>query len=121
MYGLPYDFDGTKLVGRSLLQACFGLYQLQLHFDGDLAISVESAVAYKQDPTGDLKRISVPDIPGSPPPLLKLLGRKIVNVVGDDKGTLTLEFDDGQMFQCLEEGDKYESYQINIGKNLIIV
>ncbi len=121
MYGLPEDFDGTKFVGRVLLQVCFGLYQLQLHFDGELSISVQSAVAYKQDRTGDLKRLSVPEIPASPPPLLKLLEHKIVKAFGDDKGTLTLEFDDGQMLQCLEEGSKYESYDINLGKSLIIV
>jgi hypothetical protein len=121
VYGLPRDFDGAKLVGRQLLQVCFGLYQLQLHFDGELSISVESAVAYKEDPNEELTRVSIPDLAASRPPLLHLLHHKIVNALGDDKGTLTLEFDNRQVLQCLDEGEKYESYQINIGKSLIIV
>ena len=40
---------------------------------------------------------------------------------GDDEGTLTMEFDDGQILQCLEARSPYESYQIIQGDHQIIV
>ena len=50
MYGLPKDFDGSRLVGRFLLQICYGIGQVQLRFDGTLTIAVTSSLLFKALP-----------------------------------------------------------------------
>jgi hypothetical protein len=121
MYGLPKDFDCGRLVGRFLEQICYGLYQIQLRFDQALTISVESSFLYKDPAAPQPKRIDIPGGPAIQSCLLHLLHHTIVKASGDDEGTLTLEFDNGHVLQCLENEGPYESYQINIGDRLIIV
>ena len=121
MYGLPKDFDATQLVGRFLEQICYGPYQIQLRFDQRLTISVESAFLYCDQAVREPKRIDIPGDPTIQSDLLHLLHRTIVKASGDDNGTLTLEFDNRHVLQCLEKDGPYESYQINIGEQLIIV
>jgi len=120
MYGLPKDFDGKRLVGHELVQVCFGLYQIQLHFHERLSIFVESAFLYSDSPTSETTKIALPDLPQTQAKLLQLLQHTIVNAYGDKKGTLTLAFDNGHVLQCLERPD-YEAYQIQQGDELIIV
>ncbi len=58
------------------------------------------------------RRIDIPGEPAVQSALLRLLHHTIVKAFGDDEGTLTMEFDDGQILQCLEARSPYESYQI---------
>jgi hypothetical protein len=120
VYGLPKGFDGSRLAGRLLQQICFGLYQVQLRFDGKLTIAVESTFLYKDSSASDPKRIGIPDLPGVQSDLLRLLHHKIVSAFGDVGGTLTLEFDDGLVLQCLDR-PHYEAYQIMLGDEEIVV
>jgi len=47
MYGLPKNFDGSFLIGRSLELLCFSANQVNLHFGLDVSISVTSALCYQ--------------------------------------------------------------------------
>ena len=121
MYGLPKDFDGNRLVGRFLEQICYGVAQIQLRFDEALTVAVESSFLYQDPAAPQPKRIDIPGEPAIQSDLLHLLHHTIVKAYGDDKGTLTMEFDTGHILQCLEHEGPYESYQINFGNQLIIV
>lgn len=121
MYGLPKDFDGSRLVGRFLEQICFGLYQIQLRFDKEVTIAVTSSFVYKDSATSDAKTISFPDPPEVKSQLLQLLHCTIVKASGDQEGTLTLEFDNGHILQCLDDSSCYEAYEIIFPDKHIIV
>jgi hypothetical protein len=47
MYGLPKDFDGGFLVGRTLEMVCFSENQMALHFGAEISITIESAFSYR--------------------------------------------------------------------------
>lgn len=115
MYGLPEGFDGTRLIGRFLLQISFGRYQIQLRFDEKVTIAVESGFVYRDSSTSAPRAIDIPDLPATQSELLQLLHHKVVNAFGDKEGTLTLEFDHGAALQCLDDEPCYEAYQIMLG------
>jgi Family of unknown function (DUF6188) len=122
MYGLPKDFDGSRLVGRFLQQICYGLYQIQLHFDERLTIAIESTLLYRDSAmASDPKRIHIPDVPTLRSDLLQLLHHAITNASGDQEGTLAMEFDNGHVLQCLDDQPGYEAYEIKMGDESIIV
>ena len=121
MYGLPKDFDGSRLVGRFLLQICYGIGQVQLRFDGTLIHSGYKLAIVQSPAAPQPRRIDIPGEPAVQSALLRLLHHTIVKAFGDDEGTLTMEFDDGQILQCLEARSPYESYQIIQGDHQIIV
>ena len=129
MYGLPKDFDCGRLVGKFLVQVCFGLYQVQLHFhpdqpfsnEPDLKIFITGKTLYRDSATSEVKVVDFPAAPAVYSELLKLLHHTTVHVFGDNEGTLTLEFDDGQILQCLDDNPAYEAYEIRLGGELIIV
>jgi Family of unknown function (DUF6188) len=121
MYGLPKDFDGSRLVGHFLLQICYGVGQIQLRFDETLTIAVTSSLLYKDPAVSQPKKIDIPGPPAIQSDLLNLLHHNIVKAFGDDEGTLTMEFDDGHVLQCLDNQPGYEAYEIKIGNESIIV
>jgi hypothetical protein len=120
VYGLPRDFDASGLPGQSLVQICFGVGQIQLRFDKDLTIAVTSAFLYKDSPVSDARTINIPDLPAVQSSLLQLLHHTIAKAHGNEEGTLTLEFDNGHVLQCLDQ-PYYEAYQIIQGEDQIIV
>ena len=121
VYGLPKDFDGSRLIGCFLEQICYGIAQIQLRFDKRLVIAVTSSLLYKDPAAPHSKRIDIPSEPAIQSDLLHLLHHAIVRAFGDDKGTLTMEFDSGHILQCSEREDPYESYEIIFGDEIIIV
>ncbi|PYV51814.1 MAG: hypothetical protein DMG98_25330 [Acidobacteria bacterium] len=121
MYGLPKDFDGSRLVGRFLQQICYGVGQIQLRFDEALTIAVTSSFLYKNPAASQPKKIAIPGPPAIQCDLLHLLHHSIVKAFGDDEGTLTMEFDDGHVLRCLDDQPGYEAYEIKMGDESIIV
>lgn len=121
MYGLPKEFDATTLVGQLLVQVCFGVGQIQLHFDKSLTIAVTSAFWYRDSAASGPQRINIPGSHAVQCHLLQLLHRTILSARGDEFGTLTLEFDSGHTLELLDENPAYEAYQIRIGEKLIVV
>jgi hypothetical protein len=121
MYGLPKDFDYGRLGGRFLEQLCFGIGQIQLRFDQRVTIAVTSSLVYRQSPTSHPKTIEIADLPIVRSNLLDLLHHTITDAFGSDEGTLTLEFDDGQVLQFLDPDPHYEAYEIHFGDEQIIV
>lgn len=119
MYGLPENFDGSFLIGRTLEMICFNANQIYLHFDGQVTITIEGSFSHQRAQSGsDTQVLSVPV---SESDLMQLLEHKITGVSGEKDGTLTLVFDDGQILKCYDQLPNYESYQIRHGEKVIIV
>jgi len=113
MYGLPKDFDGTFLVGRILEMVCFSQYQVYLHFDSEITITIESSISYQND--------EIITIPFHNFNLIELIGKPISEVSSDDKGTLCLVFKKEKILKIYDTSKQYESYSIaNKGKVIII-
>lgn len=49
MYGLKKEIDLSFLTGRELIQVAIGSFQVQFHFDEDVALSVEGDFAISTD------------------------------------------------------------------------
>ena len=113
MYGLPKDFDGGFLVGRTLELVCFARYQMYLHFDEKVIITVESAFSYNAS--------GVVDVPVGESNLMELVGAVVLAATGDDGGTLSLLFDNGQTVKVYDTSRQYESYTIAHGGKKITV
>jgi hypothetical protein len=109
MFGLPKDFNTAPLVERTLESICFNENQINFHFNEKLTISVESSVRYQKGPTRAPETIEVPALQSD---LMHLLGHTTTKVFGDGEWTLTFEFEDGQILQCLDDSPQYESYHI---------
>jgi hypothetical protein len=117
MYGLPKDFDGSSLIGRTLEMVCFNLNQISLHFGDHVMITVEGALTY-QSVSGVVQKLSPPVVETN---IMQLVGRELVRVVGSPGGTLSLTFDNGHIVECLDTSADYESYRISFGGQMIIV
>jgi len=119
MYGLPPDIDLSFFVGRELNQVAVGAYNIQLNFDGPvlspgvqslLSLSVQSRVEHNakeivEEWEGD------ESMPLAAASLLGLIGLSVVSVQGDQDGTLTLEFSNGDVVRVFDT-EGYEAYQI---------
>ena len=106
MYKLPYNFDGSFLIGRILEQVCFNLNQICLHFDNNVSIVVESSFSYQYlDCEQNCQLIDVPVLKSD---IMQLLGEQVSHVSGDEKGTLSLIFDNGHIFRCYDTSTQYE-------------
>jgi hypothetical protein len=119
MYGLPKDFTGTFIKGRQLELICFNANQVCLHFDDKVSITVESSYSYQKARTEPNPKIF--DVPPSESDLMQLLEHSVIEVRGDEQGTLSLEFDHGHIFRCFDNSRQYESYHIKWGEAEIIV
>jgi hypothetical protein len=119
MYGLPENFDGSFLIGKTLEMVCFNVSQLYLHFSNHIIITIESSFSYRDADSQSLARpINVPVKESN---LMQLLGHLISKASGDQDGTLTLVFDNGEVFKCFDSSKNFESYQIKYGDQLIVV
>jgi hypothetical protein len=49
MYRLKKEIDLSFLTGRELVQVAIGSFQVQFHFDEDVAVSVEAEFRYSTD------------------------------------------------------------------------
>ena len=121
MYGLPEDFDGSFLVGRSVRTVAFSPCMTELIFDGDVSIGL--LASYECHFAGDEKHVELRrvDVPVASSRLMQLLGHTVMSVDVERQGTLTLHFDGGHIFRCLDDACGYESYSIGYGKERIIV
>jgi hypothetical protein len=113
MFGLPRDFDGTFLVGRTLDLVCFAQFQMYLHFGKDVIITVESAYSFQND--------NLVVVPVKQSDLMGLIGATVSQVTGSSDGTLTLRFGDGRLLRIYDTSQEYESYSISYGDKVIVI
>jgi len=119
MYGLPVDFDASRLVGCTLEQVSFSENTVHLSFSNDASITIESCFAHSaHDDLGDAERSRVPVRESR---LMQLLGESIDSAHASAEGTLSLRFTNGQVFACFDDTSQYEAYRLKLGEEEIIV
>ena|SRR5690348_1799074 len=120
MYGLKKEIDLSFLVGRELIQVAIGLYQVQFHFDEDVAVSVEAEFRYfdgqdewiwRQEPSSH--QIAARTV--------TMLGASITSLERSENGTLALMFSNGHRLTVLDSFKECESYDITRPGQTIIV
>lgn len=119
MYGLPENFDASFFVGRTLEMIRFNANQIYLHFDDHMTITIEGSFSHQHARSSTNPQVV--SVPVKQSALMQLLEQKVISVSADRDGTLTLVFDDGQIFTCYDQSANYESYQIKHGDEVIVV
>ena len=115
MYGVPEKDDLVGLVGKELIQICIGVNQVFLQFEKNVRINVESRIEY---PTfgGEVGNFCCENAF-----LIGLLGSTVSEVYRADNRTLGITFSNGNSVELKDDSDQYESFQIKIGDDLIVV
>ena len=116
MYGLPAGFDASGFVNRELVEVCFTVNTVHLAFDDDASITLESAFALRSHQGAERQ---TPPIKASR--LMGLIGQRVRSSHAHPDGTLTLEFEEGDALDCLDDSKEYESYKIRVdGREFIV-
>jgi hypothetical protein len=118
MYGLPKNIDLRFLIGKELLSISVAPNEVILRFDDYLTINITSECDY-QPSVGEILRIE--NYPASASLICRLLCSTITEVKGDEDGTLSVKFSNGDMLTICDDSKQYESYQIKHGDKLIVV
>ncbi len=119
MYGVPKDFDSSRLIGCVLDVVSFSVNTVHFAFSDDVSITVESCFRHSSavlpnDPV-------VVHVPVSESNLMQLLGAKIEAVNLTTEGSLILLFDNGHCLDLIDDSTSYEAYRIRIGAEEIVV
>jgi hypothetical protein len=120
MNGLKKEIDLSFLAGRELIQVAIGSFQVQFHFDENVAISVEAECRYFD---GQQEWIWRPERSSSQVAgrAAAMLGASIRNFEGSENGTLALTFSNGHLLTIVDSSKEYESYDITLPGRYIIV
>ena len=123
MYPLPEDFDVGVFVGQTLEVVGFTGNTLSLTFSGEISVTVTGAVEHRcADEDGlVLVRVEEGTDPSFQSQLQRLAGAEVTHAAVDGRATIHLDFSNGGTLRLLEDTDKYECYQVEIGEKLIVV
>jgi hypothetical protein len=113
------SIDINFLLGKELLQICFGLYQVILNFSENASISVEHRLVYANK-SGECFTWNCGQRNNLP--IQSSLGYKVVeaNLTPEQSINLVFENQDELTIQ-VSENKKFESYQINYGAKYFVV
>jgi hypothetical protein len=114
MNGLPSDLDLTPLVGAIVIQVCFGVHQLQIHFDESRGVFVESPVVF----SGVEGDVPIDDYAMAASLLCRLLGNHVIEATRDNQGGLMLRFGGGIALHVLNDQPHFESFQVRLAGQL---
>jgi hypothetical protein len=117
MKGLPRDIDLTPLVQSTVIQLCFGLHQLQIHFDNACQIIIEGACELQQSGQPALR---IEDFVSSGSALCGVIGERTRSATRTESGGLLLMFEDGAKLECLRDTDAFEAFQIVMGGDIFV-
>ncbi len=118
MHGLSRNVNLAFFNGKTLLQACFGVHDLILNFDGDVSLTVTSSVGCM---ALDGRIQQYDNFRQVAPVVLAMLNQTILSAEGDEAGTLMLRFHGGGMLAVYDDSKEYESYTIKNGGHMIVV
>jgi hypothetical protein len=117
MYGVPVDIDLSFLPGKRLESAHFSPFQLQLHFDKQVRLSIESV--YRIDKAGSV--LVYDAIPAGAADVVALLSMDVTNAYRLAKDAVRIEFGDSRALEVVDDSVQYESFQIWNGDAIIVV
>ena len=118
MYGFADDVDLRFFKGAVLEQVCLGANQVILNFYSDVSVNSACWMALA---VGE-HRIESDDPRVLAPALMGLITETVVDVRWKSDGTLFLLFSNGGVMRIEDDAaPHYESYEIQHGKELIVV
>lgn len=120
MYGLKNEVDLRFLKGRELIRVAIGSFQVQFHFDEDVAVSVEAEFHYFDGQREWIWR-QQPASPHLAARTVAMLGAIITAFESCENGTLALTFSNGHRLTIVDSFKDYESYDITRPGQTIIV
>lgn len=115
MNGLPASIDLQPLIGKEVVQICFGCFQLILNLEGNIRIAIESicvcrlATGYEFEAHNYCQEATH---------LCKLMAEHVSFAHRDVDGGLVLGFTNGIELQIKNSNLEYESFQIHIGQQI---
>ena len=115
MNGLKKETDLSFLMGRELIQVAIDSFQVQFHFDEDVAVSVEAEFRYfdgqqewwRQEPSSTH--------------IAARTGASITSFHSSEDGTLIITFSNHHRLTVVDSFKEYESYDITCPGRTIIV
>ena len=118
MYGLPSGTNLDFIKSTTLIQVCFGPFDLILNFHRDVSISIYSSIAVGPAGTNLLRHTSFEEIGRE---ILSLLNRDVLNVEWSPNGTISLTFEGNDLLEIYDDSAHYESYTLSGPAGLIVV
>lgn len=117
MYGLPEGLDLSFFVGKTLSSISFAISDIHFAFQGNVWITLTSSFQHQQKAEVDDHRIGVmQSLPVTHSTLMSLLKLTVTEVHGNEKGTLSLTFSDGQVLRFFDDNTAYEAYSFSDGE-----
>ena len=96
----------------------FAEFVIFFKFEGNVSVMLESSFQHQRRLDVEKNWFGVQQsVPVAHSEVLQSVGRSVVSAVGDNDGTLTLRFDEGQV-PFFRERSPYESYQFTDGEHL---
>ena len=123
MYGVRLDGDWSFFVGKQLTQVCIGPYDVQLHFEDNVSISIQGGDPREKcfcHTTACSSSSAVKGMPGKAVSLVSLLGASVLKVTAENTTTLALFFSNMEELRIYEIDDGYESFTVDGGPNGLI-
>lgn len=117
MNGIPATVDLNPLIGKIVLQICFGVLQLMVKLDDSIEIGIECECSYI-DNLGVSTLIL--DYSAHASLICNLLGLRISSVKRTQDGGLMLRFETGVQLNLANSNREYESFQIHLPSGIYV-
>ena len=118
MYGIPEEKKLQFLLGKELIQICIGSNQVVFQFEFDLKISIEVSIKHGMP---DMTVKVFEEYWNQETTLTLLLGSSVKSLHVVDSKILHLEFSNGHFVEIKDESLEYESFQITIDDQILII
>lgn len=118
MYELPRSEEFSFLLGKELIQVCYGKFQTQLHFSDAVSVSIETNVEHKR---GDEILGASQEREQTVTSLIMLLGVSVNHVAIEQNNVLMLSFSNDQTLRVIADGSPYESFSVTAPGHSIVV
>jgi hypothetical protein len=118
MYGLSKYIDVSVFAEKELTLISFTINTIDLSFEDDLSITIEGSFIYCPGQPASAIKLT---IPVSDSNLMCLIGKKVCFAERLNDGGIALHFDNDDVLSILDDSREYESFNIHIGGNEIII
>ncbi len=112
MHGLPKDFDVSVFVGNELIQICFAINLMSVHFEKRIRITSEGSFGYSLSLEN---KDVIYQVPVQDCEILELIGHVVTAAAVEGSGGLRLRFDNGHSLIFYDDSPNYEAYHIQVG------
>ena len=119
MHGLRDVKNLLFMKGKEICQVAIGAYDVQFNW-GDGGISVKGKFCYRPG-NGEAAVTWSGSQPEVATRTVRLLKQTVERVAGQEDGTPTLTFSNGDVLEIYDPNPQYEAYSIRNGKNPVII